>query len=473
MSKPAQRVETTVVDPTVAPAPGAGGWGWTLLLGVVLTAVYLSNRIDPIGSEDTAAGELLPMAIARGDGPYLDRFAPVLIDRGGGPLSWAMRRSHGHIISRYAIGPALVSLPLVAAQLAILDRIAPGWDRNPGRAFLRAGRMSKVATALIAALTAMAIHRLLRRLGVGPMAAPATLAVALGSNLWMIASQAPWEHSPAVLMLTLSMIFLTPPPTSPARLLLGGATTAMMVCCRPLDLIFAVALMLRVAFERPRALAWLLPGPILLGSALLAYNLWFFQSVMGGLSELEKLHPQLHGRDGTWSGSFAEGLAGTLFSPNRGLFVFCPWLVLALATLPATIGRLRSWPLGRWMLGALVVDLVMLSKYSVWWAGHSFGPRYWTDAMPIFAVLLGFGLEWAWAHSRLLVAGFVVTIVLAVTVQAIGAFCYPSSWNIAPIDVDHKPSRVWDWADSEVARGLREGRQPWSQINDPIWPTGR
>jgi hypothetical protein len=469
----ARSVANADVPPTIAPAPWAGGWGWTLLLGSLLFAVYLSNRIDPIGTEDTASNELLPMALARGDGPYLDRFLAIIIDPAADQTPWPMRQSHGHLVTRYAIGPAIVSMPIVAVQLAILDRIDPGWDRNPGRAFLRAQRTSKVATALIAALTAMAIHRLLRRLDVGLMAVPATLGAALGSNLWMIASQAPWEHGPAALMLTLSMIALTPPPTSPVRLLLGGATTAMMVCCRPLDLIFALALMLRVAFDRPRALAWFLPGPIILGSALIAYNLWFFQSVTGGHGELETLHPILHGRAGAWSGDFLDGLTGTLFSPNRGLFVFCPWIVVALATLPATAKRFRAWPLSRWMVAALVVDLIVLSKYSVWWGGHSFGPRYWTDALPIFAVLLGFGLEWAWARSRATTALFVLTITWATALQAIGAFCYPSTWNIAPIDVDHRPSRVWDWADSEITRCLREGRKPWAELNDPIWPTRR
>ncbi len=124
-------------------------------------------------------------------------------------------------------------------------------------------------------------------------------------------------------------------------------------------------------------------------------------------------------------------------------------------------------------VGALVVYLIILSKYAVWWAGHSFGPRYWTDAMPIFAVLPGFGLEWAWRRSRAATAAFAVSIVLAIAIQAIGAFCYPSTWNDAPINLDRKPSRVWDWADSEITRCLREGRKPWAELNDPIWPTGR
>jgi hypothetical protein len=228
-----------------------------------------------------------------------------------------------------------------------------------------------------------------------------------------------------------------------------------------------------VAFERPRALAWFLPAPILLGSALLGYNWYFFQSLLGGLGELEALHPVLHGREGSWSGDLLGGLAGTLLSPNRGLFIFCPWIALALATLPATFGRVRSWTLGPWLLAALAVDLLVLSKYSVWWAGHTFGPRYWTDATPIFAVLLGFGLEWARARSRVATLAFAVTIAFAILFQAIGAFCYPSTWDTFPIDVDRRPDRLWSWVDSEVTRCLREGRKPWSSLHDPIWPAKR
>ncbi len=370
--------------------------------------------------------------------------------------------SRNHVVSRYAIGGVIVILPMVAIQVAIRDRLRPGWDSNPGWAFLGAQSMAKTSSAIVAALTAIALHRLLRRLGVGRMAVVATLAAGIGSDLWVVASQAPWEHGPAALALTLAMVWLTPRPASRVGLLLGGVATAVMVCCRPIDMVFALAISLRVAFERPRSLAWFLPGPIVLGTALILYNYWFFNSIKGGLAQLEALHPMLHGVGGTWSGNLVEGMAGTLFSPNRGLFVFCPWIVVALATLPAIAGRLRSWPLGPWLLGALVVNLIVLSKYSVWWGGHSFGPRYWTDAVPIFAVILGFALDWASARRRGVLIHFALTIATAITFQAIGAWCYPSSWNAGPVDIDRRPARVWDWSDTEISRGLREGAHPWT-----------
>ncbi len=161
-----------------------------------------------------------------------------------------MKRFRGHIVSRYSIGPALVNLPIVAVQLAIIDWIEPGWDSNPGLSFLRSSRLSKVASGIMAALTAVLLYRLLRRLVADAPAMLATIAAALGSEMWMVGSQAPWEHGSAVFMLTLSLRLLTPRNPSRCALLLAGFTTAMIVVCRPIDLVFALALLLRVAWGR-------------------------------------------------------------------------------------------------------------------------------------------------------------------------------------------------------------------------------
>jgi hypothetical protein len=106
------------------------------------------------------------------------------------------------------------------------------------------------------------------------------------------------------------------------------------------------------------------------------------------------------------------------------------------------------------MLVALVADLMVLSKYAVWWAGHSFGPRYWTEAVPLFTILLAFALDWCRAHCRPLLLPFAAAILWGLGVQAIGAFLYPSDWNAVPADVDTHHERLWDWVDSELTRCL-------------------
>src|SRR5205085_5056713 len=101
-----------------------------------------------------------------------------------------------------------------------------------------------------------------------------------------------------------------------------------------------------------------------------------------------------------------------------------------------------------WLLCALVPYLLVLSMYWCWWGGWSFGPRFWTDAIPLFAILLGASLDWARVRCRPAFWALAAAIVFSVAVQAIGAFCYPSSWNSSPVNVDDHPERLWDWRDT-------------------------
>jgi hypothetical protein len=444
-----------------APAERSGGWAASALLFVALTAIYLCNRRQAIGSNDTFAAEYLPLAILRGDGPVLDRFARVWAPAGRPPPTY-MARSRGHLVSRYPVAPALLLVPLEAPQVWYYDRIDPGWDLRVRSTSRYCQRMAKRASAVIVALAAAFLHQLLRRIGLGRVALPATLTAALGSDLWTVASQAPWQHGPAALALVLTLLLLLPErePSRP-RLALAGLTAALMVAFRPLDLLLAAVIFGWVARRHTRRLAWFLPGPVVIGAALVAWNLWWFGAIEGGQRALEGLHPRLHDHSGIFSGDLREGAAGTLFSPSRGLFVFCPWVAVALAVLPAVIGRLRARPPAGWLAAALVPYFLLLSKYSVWWAGHSFGPRYWTDVIPIFAILLALGLDWARERCTPVLYLFGITILLAIAVQAIGAFCYPSTWNLQPGNVDRHHDRLWDWSDSELTRCLREGVKPW------------
>src|SRR4051794_24648661 len=91
-----------------AKSPGRGWWtSW--VLGLLLWVVYSSGS-QYLGTIDTIATTLLPLAIVRGDGLALDRFRPVL--REGPLLAPYVVRSHGRIISRYPVAPALLIVPL-------------------------------------------------------------------------------------------------------------------------------------------------------------------------------------------------------------------------------------------------------------------------------------------------------------------------------------------------------------------------
>ncbi|HEX8203536.1 MAG TPA: hypothetical protein VF590_23880, partial [Isosphaeraceae bacterium] len=352
-------------EPAAATA-GGDGRGWSLLLGVALFLIYTANG-RPIGAGDTVPATLLPVALIRGDGPLLDRFDHALRTPEGRLPGYAAE-ARGHAVSRYPLGPALVAVPFVLPQVLALDWLRPGWERDAAQARRACGRMGKNAAAAIAALAAVALYHLLLGLGLRRAALPAVLATALGSDSWAVAGQALWQHGPAALCLTGAMLWLLPPEPGRRRPGLAGLATALVVVCRPIDLVFALVIALVVWRRHPRRerLQFFAPAA-LVAAALGAYNIWFFDTLNGGYAQIEAMHPWAHGVKGTWTGDLIGGASGTLASPSHGLFVFCPWVALALAVLPATAGRLGRWPLVRGLLWGLVPYFLLLAKYSCWW----------------------------------------------------------------------------------------------------------
>ncbi len=429
-------------------------WIVSLVVGLALFTIYSANNRD-LGSYDTAPTTMMLLTMARGEGVYLDRFRPILRDKGR-VLPVFVTPYRSRILSRYPVAPAILDLPLVIPQVALLDWLHPGWDRDPKVAFNECRRMGRRSMALLMALTAVILHRFLLGLGLGRAALLSALAAGLGSNLWCVGSQTVWQHGPAAFALTTAIVLLHSKPVSRWRLVLAGLATAFLFASRLIDSLFAAVIVLWVARSQPAGLLWLLPAPLIGAIALFSYNLWFFGDLIGGQAQLEQIHRDLHRLPGPWSGNLLEGAMGTLFSPNRGLFVFTPWVAAALAATPLVVRRLASCRLITWLLLALVPYLLLLSKYAVWWGGHCFGPRYWTDVTPLFAILLAFGLDWAIARSRTLTALFISTILLAIGVQVIGACYYPSNWNLEPLNVDLHHERLWDWRDTELSRCLGE-----------------
>jgi hypothetical protein len=90
-----------------------------------------------------------------------------------------------------------------------------------------------------------------------------------------------------------------------------------------------------------------------------------------------------------WSTPFHEGVLGTLFKPEKSIFLFDPLLVLALALL-ALLWR-RLWPeVHAYAVTSLLLLLGYISFYAryTYWAGDfAWGDRYVSTAVEMVAVL--------------------------------------------------------------------------------------
>ncbi len=154
--------------------------------------------------------------------------------------------------------------------------------------------------------------------------------------------------------------------------------------------------------------------------------------------------------DWAWEGGLGVALYGILLSPSRGLLIFSPFLLLTFAGIPILWRQLKQLPLfwlgAAWFWGYLM----LLAITNSWRAGHSFGPRLLTDALPAL-VLLTF-LQWRAirAHRprwrRPIARAFLALGVVAIGINSGSALfnVHTSLWNQAP-DVERFPRKIFDW----------------------------
>ena len=151
-------------------------------------------------------------------------------------------------------------------------------------------------------------------------------------------------------------------------------------------------------------------------------------------------------------------LLGTLFSPNRGLFVFTPVYLLSVVGALLVLFRRRRYP-AIYLLAAIVVGGQWLSISTLdprWWGGFSFGPRLFCPVLPLLTILTIPALEEIRARTgstgRILRLSLGLALVWSLFVQTRGSFAAgPHQWNYNP-NVDLHPEQVWNWADMQILR---------------------
>jgi hypothetical protein len=145
-------------------------------------------------------------------------------------------------------------------------------------------------------------------------------------------------------------------------------------------------------------------------------------------------------------------------SPSRGLLVFSP--VVAFAAFGIAAARREGWQADlAWCLIAAGVEFVAYCFYQVWWGGHTFGPRYMLDILPLLVSPAAAGFP-VIADRRPVAVLASMCLAWSIGAAALGAFVYPLEfWNLDPnIDVAHW--RLWDWRDSQLARAAHAGWNP-------------
>jgi len=137
-----------------------------------------------------------------------------------------------------------------------------------------------------------------------------------------------------------------------------------------------------------------------------------------------------------------HGLAGLLTSPSRGLFVYSPVLLFSVAGLLWV--ALRGPALLKATAVGVVLNVLVVSKWFVWWGGHSWGPRLLADTAPILCFFL-YPVTGLLDRHRLMKGVFVFFAVLSIGIHALGAFSYDGRWD-AQADIERSEAPLWSWS---------------------------
>ena len=79
---------------------------------------------------------------------------------------------------------------------------------------------------------------------------------------------------------------------------------------------------------------------------------------------------------------------GSLISPSRGILVFSPIFLICLFSVAL---KIKNRTLDRFDVLCITVTLAyvgMIAISPLWWAGHSYGPRFMTDVVPLLTYLM-------------------------------------------------------------------------------------
>ena len=355
--------------------------------------------------------------------------------------------SHGHLYSNKAPGSSFAVVPVYAAVRAVAGPPS----------FATTLWLCRVVTGVIPTLILLGLLAgFLERFAPEPEIRRLVLvAYALGS-MAAVYSVTFIAHQPAAVCLAIAWI-LAWDVADGRRGLAAAAVAGLLVGCAPLvdyQAAFAVPPLLVGAIVKlrhqrpallPRALAVAGLATLPPIALLLAYHTVCFGGPLhtgyGASTTFAMYHQQ--GLLGMTHPTM-KALVGTTVSPDNGLFVLSPWLLVALP------GAVLLWRRDRTTAGVCIAIAIIFELFvwslTFWRGGWSVGPRYVTEMLPFWLPAVCVALS-AWRPRRALLAAAGAAIVVGVVIFALTAVTYPY-WP------DDLKNPVWEVVLRMVGDGL-------------------
>src|SRR6266498_3795372 len=366
----------------------------------------------------------------------------------------ALEVVNGRVYKYAPPGSAVLSVPFViTASWFGLRPVSAEGAYDADRELL----LSAILAALLMAAFAVACFKFARLF----LSVPKSLAIAIvatfGTQVWSTASRVVEPDTWTILLIMLALYLLVAHDLQQRTLrpVLLASILSWCYFVHPTTAIPIIAITAYIwLYDRRYFLPFAATGAVWL-LVLVLYSRHNFGQILPNYFQASRLGFQ----------TFWEALAGNVISPSRGLLVYLPVLVV----LGFMLLRYRSLlPVPHLVvLGAIVVvvHLLVISGFSHWWAGHSYGPRYWTSVVPWFVLLATAGLKGMTTArngnkakllgSRTLTTSAAMLALVGIAIHARGALSQETRlWNARPYDVDLRAGRLWNWRYPQFLAGL-------------------
>jgi hypothetical protein len=286
-------------------------------------------------------------------------------------------------------------------------------------------------------------------------------------STWSISSQALWQHGIVELILSIIvfLIIKNEQKSDVKNIIFIGALSGLFVFNRPSEIILLLPVLTYVFFLKDKRILYYMVSALAISAPFLIYNYYYFGNFSGGYGSAIYTF--------VFNGSIVSNFLGLLFSPSRGLIVYTPIVLFSLVGLHY-IKKLNNDRIKLFLYVsaiAILLDTIVYSCYSIWWAGWSYGPRYLTGIQPLLIIFIALSLP-KLIDLRLMnkkqsatLAVFTLFLVISICIQAIGAFYYDCDWDASPVNIDNSPERLWDLQDTQIIRSLSSGPAPLTLLN--------
>jgi glycosyltransferase involved in cell wall biosynthesis len=418
-----------------------GSWRAGVSVSLGLFVLFLTVfAVSPVKTPtDSRWSVHTAMSFVEGRGGDLTAYLPILEKEDFYHIDYPDGRPR----TRYPIGTSLLAIPAVIVASWINPHFSEGL-----RYHIPAKTEKFIAAMFGAAAGVVFFCVVLCQFQSPAIALASSFIFSFCTSIWSTATRALWQHGPLVLMLVIAMLLLVRARRRPDLIQYVSLPLAMAFLIRPTAIVPIAALSTYVLFLQRAWFVRYVCWAAIVGVPWIVYNFATYDGLLPAYYTGEAFSSQTR---------FVEGLLGNLFSPSRGVFVFSPVLLFASSGFVLALRDATQRPL-HLAYGAIIVGhSIIVGAASMWWAGHSFGPRFMTDIVPFLVYFTAFNfrlLDPFRSRTQTAVSAAVAVLALvSLIINAQGALRQETfAWNVIPNDIDQNTSRAWDWRDPQFAR---------------------